>query len=55
VKCGKHFELAEFVRCPFYKDAICSVCCAAEPNCGELCKQQAADEPTPVAIEDRRR
>jgi hypothetical protein len=55
VKCGKHFELAEFVRCPFHEGAICSVCCAAEPDCGELCKQQAPDEPTPVKIEDRRR
>jgi hypothetical protein len=55
VKCGKHFELAEFVRCPFHEGAICSVCCAAEPDCGELCKQQAPDEPTPVSIEDRRR
>jgi hypothetical protein len=55
VKCGKHFELAEFVRCPFYEGPICSVCCAAEPNCGELCKQQASDKSIPVAVEDRRR
>ena len=52
VKCQKHFELAEFVRCPFYEEAICSVCCAAEPDCGELCKQQA-DGPAPIAIERR--
>ena len=54
VKCGKHFELAEFVRCPFLEGPICTVCCAAEPHCGELCKQQA-EEPTPVAVEERSR
>ncbi|MEJ7872730.1 MAG: hypothetical protein WKF67_10765 [Rubrobacteraceae bacterium] len=53
VKCGKHFELAEFVRCPFHKGSICSVCCAAEPSCGELCKEQASG-PTPVTLENRR-
>lgn len=38
VVCAQRFELAEFAACPFHGDAICSVCCAAEARCGELCK-----------------
>jgi len=52
VKCAKRFELAEFVRCPFLEGPICSVCCATEPNCGELCKKQA-EGPLPVTVENR--
>jgi purine-cytosine permease-like protein len=38
VKCGRDFELAEYVSCPFLDGPICSVCCAAEAHCGERCK-----------------
>jgi purine-cytosine permease-like protein len=38
VKCAQRFELAEFVTCPFHSGPICSVCCASESSCGELCK-----------------
>lgn len=54
IKCSKHFELAEFVRCPFHEGPICSVCCAAEPNCGELCKQQAEGS-TSASLQEKRR
>lgn len=40
VKCNHEFELAEYVSCPFLDGPICSVCCAAEPNCGERCKSE---------------
>jgi purine-cytosine permease-like protein len=42
VVCAQRFELAEFVGCPFHHAPICSVCCAAESRCGELCKTSAA-------------
>jgi purine-cytosine permease-like protein len=38
VVCAQRFELAEFVTCPFHRGAICSVCCASESSCRELCK-----------------
>lgn len=40
VKCGERFELMELVRCPFLTGPLCSMCCAAERDCGELCKQE---------------
>jgi purine-cytosine permease-like protein len=44
VVCHQQFELAEFAACPFYENPICSVCCAAEAHCGEMCKRQTAGE-----------
>jgi hypothetical protein len=38
VVCTQRFELAEFVGCPFHEGAICSVCCASEGACREMCK-----------------
>ncbi len=38
VTCAQRFELAEFVACPFHNGPICSVCCASEKSCRELCK-----------------
>ena len=38
VTCAQRFELAEFVTCPFHSGPICSVCCASENSCRELCK-----------------
>lgn len=42
VVCKQRFELAEFVACPYHKETICSVCCASESHCGELCKSADA-------------
>lgn len=42
VVCHQPFELAEFAACPFHSGAICSVCCAAESHCGEMCKRDLA-------------
>lgn len=36
--CGQRFELAEFARCPFHEVDICSVCCASESACADMCK-----------------
>ncbi|MDA8392656.1 MAG: hypothetical protein M0Z87_07615 [Actinomycetota bacterium] len=44
VVCRRSFELAEFVSCPYYRGAICSVCCAAEASCSDLCKSPAGLE-----------
>lgn len=44
VVCAEQFELAEFAACPFHRGAICSVCCAAESHCGDLCKRAEALE-----------
>ncbi|TYB40124.1 purine-cytosine permease family protein [Actinomadura chibensis] len=38
VRCADRFELAEFVTCPFHEGLICSVCCASDGACKELCK-----------------
>lgn len=38
ITCAQRFELAEFVTCPFHNGPICSVCCASEKSCRELCK-----------------
>jgi hypothetical protein len=38
ITCAQRFELAEFVTCPFHSGPICSVCCASEKSCRELCK-----------------
>lgn len=36
--CHKDYETSEMVRCPFIQAPICSVCCAAEARCHDMCK-----------------
>jgi len=56
VVCNQRFELAEFAACPFHNGAICSVCCASEGKCKDMCKSQQqvrggdAVLPTPVVF-----
>ncbi len=40
VVCKQTFELAEFVACPFHNGSLCSVCCASESSCKEVCKSE---------------
>jgi len=39
--CEKAYESEDMARCPAYEGAICSLCCALDARCHDLCKPQA--------------
>jgi len=59
VVCAQTFELAEFALCPFHRGAICSVCCAADAHCKDMCKNEeqlrTGDPVLPTAVAFGRR
>jgi len=59
VVCAQTFELAEFALCPFHGGAICSVCCAADAHCKDMCKSEeqlrTGDPVLPTAVAFGRR
>lgn len=42
--CTEHFEAMDMDYCPFHKVAICSVCCAKEKHCHDVCKLAATSD-----------
>jgi signal transduction histidine kinase/purine-cytosine permease-like protein/DNA-binding NarL/FixJ family response regulator len=41
VICDKVYEADDMARCPAYGGPICSLCCALDARCDDLCKPQA--------------
>jgi len=39
--CEHHFDHEDMSSCPSYKSTICSLCCALDSRCGDLCRPQA--------------
>jgi signal transduction histidine kinase/CheY-like chemotaxis protein/purine-cytosine permease-like protein len=39
--CEKDYEADDMAHCPAYGDSICSLCCALDARCDDLCKPQA--------------
>ena len=39
--CDKDYEADDMAHCPAYGDSICSLCCALDARCDDLCKPQA--------------
>ena len=39
--CGQTYEAEDLAHCPAYQDHICSLCCALDARCDDLCKPQA--------------
>lgn len=39
--CEKKYEREDMAYCPAYQDSICSLCCALDARCHDLCKPQA--------------
>ena len=39
--CEKRYERDDMALCPAYRGPICSLCCALDARCGDLCKPQA--------------
>jgi signal transduction histidine kinase/CheY-like chemotaxis protein/purine-cytosine permease-like protein len=39
--CEKEYEADDMAHCPAYGDSICSLCCALDARCDDLCKPQA--------------
>ncbi|MFA9441910.1 ATP-binding protein [Uliginosibacterium sp. sgz301328] len=41
VICDRHYEADDMAHCPAYHGSICSLCCALDARCNDLCKPQA--------------
>jgi len=39
--CEHHFEPEDVADCPFYSGPICSLCCALDVRCSDLCREEA--------------
>jgi signal transduction histidine kinase/CheY-like chemotaxis protein len=39
--CEREYEGADMAHCPAYQGPICSLCCALDARCGDLCKPHA--------------
>ena len=39
--CEHHFEPEDIASCPFYSGPICSLCCALDVRCSDLCREDA--------------
>lgn len=37
--CKNQFESTDMVKCPFVSGTLCSVCCASESKCHDMCKK----------------
>ena len=37
--CEREYEPRDMAYCPFYRGAICSLCCGLENHCNDFCKQ----------------
>ncbi len=42
VICERAYEGPDMAHCPAYQGAICSLCCALDARCGDLCKPHAS-------------
>ncbi|MCL4495510.1 MAG: hypothetical protein M1294_11945 [Firmicutes bacterium] len=39
--CATQYEVRDSVYCPYHEAPLCSVCCATDKSCGEVCKTQS--------------